>query len=90
VVVTALFFVLCVWLVVRSQRRKVVTGHQAMVGATGRVVEAIPAGQTGKVVFHGEVWSASSEASIEKDETIEVTAIEGRIAHVRKALPEGG
>jgi membrane-bound serine protease (ClpP class) len=90
VLVTALFFLLCVWLVVRSQRRRVVTGQQAMVGEVGRVVEAIAAGATGKVVFHGEVWSATSEQRIEKDETIEVLSIEGRIAHVRRALPEGG
>jgi membrane-bound serine protease (ClpP class) len=90
VLVTALFFLLCVWLVVRSQRRRVVTGQQAMVGEVGRVVVGIEAGATGKVVFHGEVWSATSEQRIEKDETIEVLSIEGRIAHVRRALPEGG
>ena len=88
--VTSAFFVLCVWLVVRSQRRKVVTGHEALVGETGRTVEPIRGGQPGKVVFHGEVWTAASEEEIDTDQMIEVTAIEGRIAHVRRVLSEGG
>lgn len=90
VVVTAGFFVLCVWLVVRGQRRAVVTGEQALVGETGRVVEAIGGGEaTGKVVFHGEMWRARSDEAIAAGEHAEVTAIEGRVAHVRRVVPEG-
>jgi membrane-bound serine protease (ClpP class) len=90
VLVTAGFFVLCVWLVVRSQKRRVVTGHRALVGEFGRVVEAIAAGGRGKVVFHGEIWTATSDESLEHDDRIEVVEIEDRLARVKRATPEGG
>lgn len=85
VAVFAGFFVLCVWLVARSQRRPVVSGERALVGETGRVVEAIGGGaRLGRVVFHGEMWHARSDLAIEVEKRIEVLAIEGRVAHVRR------
>lgn len=89
VAVTAGFFVLCVWLVVRGQRRAVVTGESALVGERGRVVEAIAGGDApGKVIFHGEMWSARSDGAIAVGEPVEVEAIEGRVAHVHRVAPE--
>ena len=86
VIVFASFFVLCVWLVLKAQRRSVTTGKGAMIGETGRVVEPIPGGGgKGKVVFHGEVWDAVAEIPVDKGDTIEVLAIEGRVARVRPA-----
>lgn len=79
----ASFFLVCVWLVVRSQRRKVVTGAQAMLGSVGRVVQAIRPDAPGKAVFHGEVWNARSDREIGEGSSIEVVAIEGRVARVR-------
>jgi len=38
------FFVLCVWLVIRGQRRPAVMGFNSLVGKRGRVVEAIGGG----------------------------------------------
>jgi membrane-bound serine protease (ClpP class) len=87
--VTAGFLLLCVWLVLRSQRRAVATGPDALIGETGRCVHAIESGQLGKVVFHGEVWTATSDEDIDENEAIVVTAIEGRTAHVRRAHHEG-
>ena len=56
------FFVLCLWLVVRGQRRPVATGKQSLVGSRGRVVAAIPGGaRPGKVVCRGEVWDAVAD-----------------------------
>lgn len=89
VLVTAAFFVLCVWLVVRSQRRRVVTGLEALIGESGRALDALGPEAPGKVVFHGEVWNAVSDESIEKDAAVEVLAVEGRLARVRRIHPEG-
>jgi membrane-bound serine protease (ClpP class) len=89
VIVTAGFFVLCVWLVVRSQRRRVVTGPEALVGETGRAVDELVPGVPGKVVFHGEVWNATSDEPVEKGGKVEVLAVEGRLARVRQVHPEG-
>jgi membrane-bound serine protease (ClpP class) len=84
VLVFASFFLLCAWLVVRSQRRAVVTGAQALVGTQGRVLETIQPGDDGKAVFHGEVWNARSDEAIEAGASIEVLGIEGRVATVRR------
>jgi membrane-bound serine protease (ClpP class) len=89
VLVTAAFFILCIWLVVRSQRRRVVTGLQALIGESGRALDALGPDAPGKVVFHGEVWNAVSDESIEKDAAVEVLAVEGRVARVRRIHPEG-
>jgi len=77
------FLVLCAWLVVRAQKRPPVTGPQALVGERGRVIDEIPGGTTpGKVVFHGEVWDAVSERTVEEGQRVEVVGIEGRTARV--------
>ncbi len=83
------FFLVCAWLVVRSQRRPVSTGMAALIGEHGRVLNAITPGEPGKVVFHGEVWDAVADEPVTSGASIEVVAIEGRIARVRHlATPE--
>jgi membrane-bound serine protease (ClpP class) len=84
VAIFAGFFVLCVWLVVRGQRRPVVSGPAALLGERGRVVEPIGGGAAaGKVVFHGEVWDAVAEAAVPVDALVEVVEVKGRLAQVR-------
>lgn len=80
-----LFFLLCIWLVIRSHRRPVVTGLSALVGERGRAVGAISIGSPGKVVFHGEIWDAVADSAIDEGDAIEVVSIEGRVARVRRA-----
>lgn len=82
--VFASFFLLCVWLVMRGQRRRVVTGNAALLGAVGRVVQPIAPGVPGRAVIRGEVWSAGSGESIEEGCPVEVVAVEGRLAQVRR------
>ncbi len=78
------FFVLCIWLVVKGQRRPAITGKQSLVGSRGRVVAPIPGGlQPGKVVCHGEVWDAVAEVSLAAGLRIEVVEVNGRVARVR-------
>mgnify|MGYP000390950106 CR=1 FL=1 len=85
----AAFFVLCVWLVVRGQRRPVSSGPQSLVGEQGRVVEAIGGGEViGKVVFHGEIWDAVAEVAISVDALVVVTAVKGRLVRVRPLTAE--
>jgi len=85
------FFVLCVWLVIRGQKRPVVTGKAALVGEHGRVVEAIPGGsKPGKVVFHGEMWDAVAEEAISTADQVEVVTVEGRLAKVRRRQIDPG
>ncbi len=82
------FFVLCVWLVVRGQKRPPVSGAQSLVGEQGRVVVAIGGGaDRGKVVFHGEIWDAVADGPLARDTRVEVTGIEHRVARVRALAP---
>lgn len=78
------FFLLCIWLVVRGQRRPAAVGKRTLVGLTGRVVAAIPGGVgRGKVICRGEVWDAVADETLPAGQRIEVVEIEGRVVRVR-------
>lgn len=86
--VTALFMGVCVTLAVRSQRRPVATGLPAMIGEVGRVSVALGGEEkTGKVVVHGEVWTARSAAPVEVGASVEVLGFDGRVVVVRPHSP---
>ncbi|MGB3007364.1 MAG: nodulation protein NfeD [Chitinophagaceae bacterium] len=55
---TALFFLFVIGLGIKAQRRKIVTGTEAMTGMIGEVVELLAPIGTIKVL--GEVWNAES------------------------------
>jgi membrane-bound serine protease (ClpP class) len=83
VVVFAGFFVLCVMLVVRGQKRRVTTGLDALRGAGGRVTGAIGGGEgKGKVVCHGEIWDAVADGPLPVDTPIRVVDLVGRVMRV--------
>ncbi len=91
VTIFAGFFLLCITLVVRSLKRPGVTGPDAMIGETGRVVEGIGGeGEAGKVVIHGEIWNALADVSIAAQARIKVLEVNGRVARVmeiREVIP---
>jgi membrane-bound serine protease (ClpP class) len=62
------------YLVVRAQRRPVVTGSEALVGTIGVVRERRERG--GRVFVHGEHWDALSDQPLEVGESVEVIAVE--------------
>jgi membrane-bound serine protease (ClpP class) len=83
VIVFAGFFLLCVWLVVRAQKRPPATGLGALVGETGRLVQGIEDPEKpGKMVCHGEIWDARSDLSLATDSRVTVVAVEGRVLRV--------
>jgi membrane-bound serine protease (ClpP class) len=69
---TALFLAVLT-MAVRSRRRRVVSGREEMVGATGRVVSW--AKDHGQVFVHGERWQAESAAALSPGQTVRVTAL---------------
>ncbi len=83
VIVFAGFFLLCVSLVLRSQKRPVTTGLGALVGETGRLIQGIenPA-EPGKVVCHGEIWDARADLPLAMGTHVRVVAVEGRVVRV--------
>jgi membrane-bound serine protease (ClpP class) len=84
VLVFAGFFLVCVWLVIRGQKRRVTTGLNALVGEKGRVVQAIEPGTPGKVICHGEIWNAASAEALPVDTPVVTTEVNRRLLTVRK------
>ncbi|WP_235606774.1 NfeD family protein [Syntrophotalea acetylenivorans] len=71
-VVSGLFMVV-LFCVVRTQRRRFFSGAEGMVGEQGEAVTDIH--QDGKVFVHGEYWQAYSTAPVARGEKIEVVCV---------------
>jgi membrane-bound serine protease (ClpP class) len=72
---SALFFMFVIGLGVKAQRRKAVTGIEAMMGATAEVMEGLT--PTGTVKLQGETWNAASIAGdIAAGEKVRITGIQ--------------
>jgi membrane-bound serine protease (ClpP class) len=71
-------------LAVISQRRPSVTGASGMVGSAGVALAAIPAGGTGRVSAHGEIWTARSAEAIAAGDPILISGIDGLVLTVRR------
>jgi len=77
---TVAFFTLVVSFGVRAQKRKIVTGPEALVGTSGVAVADLRPAGTVRVAW--EEWSAyATEGEILKGEEVEVVAVEG--VHLR-------
>ncbi|MEN8006390.1 MAG: nodulation protein NfeD [Candidatus Krumholzibacteriota bacterium] len=88
VIVFSGFFILCIWLVVRAQKRPVTTGLKAMIGETGRLVQGIESSaEPGKMVCHGEIWDAMADGPLDLDSHVRVVAVEGRVVQVVSEAP---
>jgi len=78
--VTLTLSVLILFLVrlgVQAQRMKPVTGQEGMVGGHGRALTSIEPGRSGRVLTHGEIWTASSSEPINAGDTVRVVSMEG-------------
>ncbi len=81
-VVTALFFIFVVGKGVGAQFRPVGAGKETMLGKTVNSLSQIDS-QGGKVFVEGELWNAVSDTAINKDQPVEIVAIEGLTLKVR-------
>ncbi len=66
---------LVAYLAAASHRRRIVSGREEMIGATGRVTDW--KGGAGHVFVHGERWQASSGAPLKKGQPVTVTGMNG-------------
>lgn len=82
-IVVGAFGSLIGWLVVKSERRKVHSGSQMLVGEEGEAIEDFVDAK-GKVRVEGEIWQAHtvSEGSILKGEKVKVKSSEGLVLEV--------
>jgi membrane-bound serine protease (ClpP class) len=69
-VTSASFFLLVLAMLIRSRRRPVVTGGEALIGAEGEVVEW--EGAAGRVRVRGEIWQARSGYPLQQGARIKV------------------
>jgi membrane-bound serine protease (ClpP class) len=89
VAVTALllgFFLVLVAAVLRSRRRRVVTGREGLVGAIGTVRRELEPGRVGIVHVQGELWQAvAPDGRLSVGEKAIVQRIDGLLLTVRRA-----
>ncbi|MFO1146387.1 MAG: nodulation protein NfeD [Rhodospirillales bacterium] len=83
--VLAVGFIALSGLVVRSRRRKVVTGREQMLGISGPVVDW--QGDGGRVRVRGEIWQARAPGPLAPGQQVRVTGITGLILEVEPDRP---
>ncbi|UCG91480.1 MAG: nodulation protein NfeD [candidate division WOR-3 bacterium] len=75
------FFIFLLFMGVRAQFKKKVSGREGLVGEIGVAKTDIkPSG--GTVLIHGEYWNAVSDAPIKKNQKVRVIRIEEMVLHV--------
>jgi membrane-bound serine protease (ClpP class) len=80
------FFLVVITAVVRSRRRRVVTGREGLLGATGVVRRDLEPGRTGIVLVQGELWQAvAPDGKLSTGERVVVQAVDGLLLTVRRA-----
>jgi membrane-bound serine protease (ClpP class) len=76
------------YLVFRSQRAQPALGREGLVGEIGQVRQAIQPPASGKIMVHGEYWTASANEAIEVGERVEVLRVDGLRLTVRRATAQ--
>ena len=67
----------------QAMRQEVKTGHEAMLGKKGLVVEDID--PAGKIQYANEIWDATTRGSrLLKGEQVKIHGIRGLVLHVEK------
>jgi membrane-bound serine protease (ClpP class) len=64
-------------LAVASQRLRPATGVTAMIGESGQALTAIEPGREGRVMTHGEIWTAIAAEPIAQGARVRVTRVDG-------------
>lgn len=83
VVIIAGLFGILAWLVIRTYRRKAMTGVSGMIGEIGEVFIDIVNG-TGTVKILGEIWKANSSENITKGAKVKVLEVKDLTIIVQK------
>lgn len=79
------FILFCLWYVTRSQKSRVVTGREGLVGEQGRAVT--PVHEEGQVFVHGEYWNAYAEEPVAAGAAVEVILVGERMRLQVRSLP---
>ena len=80
------FFLVLVAAVLRSRRRRVVTGREGLLGATGIVRRELEPGRAGLILVQGELWQAvAPDGRLGVGERVDRPGINGLLLTVRRA-----
>lgn len=79
-VTTALLMMFALGLVLRSHRRKVVTGAEEMIGSKGRALEDFD--DNGRVFVHGETWRCQTRRPVHAGDYVRVISRRGLMLEV--------
>src|SRR5262245_6407931 len=72
-------------LALRAHRQPAATGSSAMIGRRGRALTAMSPAKPGQVSVLGEIWNATTTATIAEGEPVGVVAVDGLTLHVAPA-----
>jgi membrane-bound serine protease (ClpP class) len=79
---TAAFFVFVIGKGLRAQLLPVKAGAETMVGKTVTALTPVDA-RGGRIFVEGEHWNAVSDTPIEKDQPVEIAAVQGLTLKVK-------
>ena len=82
VVLMSSFFIIIVFLVIKAQAKRPVTGNEGLKNMCGEASTDIL--ETGKVFVHGEYWNAKSSTPVNKGDKISVVKVEGMLLTIEK------
>lgn len=77
---SGLFIMAAVGLLIRSHRRRVVSGGEAMIGSLGRALEDFQ--DAGRVFVHGETWRGHTRTPLRAGDNVRVTGRQGLLLEV--------
>src|SRR5256886_7138256 len=80
--VTAAFFAFVIGKGLRAQRLPIKAGAETLIGKTVTALTAIDS-NGGRTFVEGEYWNAVSDTPIEKDEAVEIAAVQGLTLKVK-------
>ncbi|MGB6440226.1 MAG: nodulation protein NfeD [Methyloceanibacter sp.] len=83
VIVTASLFLLVLAMLLRSRKRLVVTGKEALLGAEGEAVAWM--GRDGRVRIRGEIWRARASKPLKRGTRVKVVDRDGLVLIVESA-----
>jgi membrane-bound serine protease (ClpP class) len=76
------FFIIIVFLVIKSQTKRPQTGNEGLINMCGEASTDIL--ETGKVFVHGEYWNAKSITPVNKGDKISVVKVDGMLLTIVK------
>jgi membrane-bound serine protease (ClpP class) len=77
---SAAFFIAVVFLALKARQRRVVSGHEEMMGSIGVALESFKG--DGRVRVHSEEWQARSGTEVKRGQKVKVIAREGLVLTV--------